>query len=208
VIERGVENCFSALLSFRRNKPGASTTGQRVRRGATNVVETCNLRKRGGGSRATGFTLIEILVALAVLSVATTVILSLFSSSVSLGQRDRSQRAAYSLAEQHLSNVAINSTAYEWPDAETLSSGELIEIPASTDDRVTSDLPTTLPTFPAANSREQNFHARFTSNLYVRAAGVAGVCEVTAVVRWKQDGRDQSISLTTTIPTPSTGGES
>jgi len=172
------------------------------------VVETCNLRKRGGGSRATGFTLIEILVALAVLSVATTVILSLFSSSVSLGQRDRSRRAAYGMAEQRLTDVAINSMAYEWPDSEMLSSGELIEIPVSAEDRVTSNLPATLPTYPAANTREQDFHARFTSNLYVRAAGVAGVYEVTAVVRWQQDGRDQSVSLTTTIPALSTGGES
>lgn len=172
------------------------------------MVETCNLRKRGGGSRATGFTLIEILVALAVLSVATTVIMSLFSSSVSLGQRDRSRRAAYSLAEQRLSSVAINSAAYEWPDAEMLSSGELIEIPVSAEDRLTSNLPTTLPIYPTAHEREQNFHERFTTNVYVRAAGVAGVYEVTAVVRWQQDGRDQSISLTTTIPAPSTGGES
>jgi hypothetical protein len=112
------------------------------------------------------------------------------------------------LAEQRLSSVAINPAAYEWPDAEMLSSGELIEIPVSAEDRVTSNLPATLPTYPTANTREQDFHARFTSNMYVRAAGVAGVYEVTAVVRWQQDGRDQSVSLTTTIPTPSTGGES
>ena len=165
---------------------------------------------RGGGSRRAnaGFTLIEVLVALAVLGVATTIIVGLYASSVSLGQRDRSRRAAYTVAEDRLADLTLNPSACTWPDADALASGELVQIgvPGAGD---ASFLPATLPPVASVYADEKEFYGRFTASAYARGSVESPqLTEVTVVVNWIQDGRKQTASLTTAIPRPVTGGQS
>lgn len=182
----------------------------RDQKGSGQVVETCYARSRGGGRWASGFTLIEVLVALAVLSVAASVFISLFSNCVALGQRDRSRQVAYSIAQQRLTEIAVAPESYAWPASESLASGELMEVAAPAETTaISSQTPVALPTYPAADRRERSFHERFSSQLYARGLGDgSGMGEVTAVVRWQSEGRDQSVSLTTLMPIPATGGNS
>lgn len=174
------------------------------------MVETSNVRSRGGGHWATGFTLIEVLVALAVLSVAASVFISLFSNCVALGQQDRARHVAYSIAQQRLAEIAIAPESYSWPAPESLASGELTEVAAPAEKpALSTQTPAALPTYPAADRRERSFHERFFSQLYTRGLGDgSGMTEVTAVVRWQSEGRDQSVSLATVMPIPATGGSS
>lgn len=176
------------------------------------MVETCHVRNGVGRRRAAGFTLIEVLVALVVMSVATYVILSLFSTSVSLGREDRSRRAAYGIAEARLADCAIDPSRYEWPNSDALASGDLVEVKArgnaaANPNGEMSAIPATVPTYPAAADREREFYGKFTSSVYARSIeGAPNVYAITAVVRWTQEGRKQSVSLTTTMPLPAMGG--
>ncbi len=176
------------------------------------MVETCHVRSGVGRRGAAGFTLIEVLVALVVMSVATYIILSMFTMSVSLGRGDRSRRAAYSIAEARLADCAIAPSRYEWPKPDALASGELVEVKAPGDATVAPNgempaFPATVPTYPAAADRERRFYGQFTSSVYARSIdGAPNVYAITAVVRWTQEGRKQSVSLTTTMPLPAMGG--
>jgi len=156
---------------------------------------------RGGGRKRAnaGFTLIEILVALAVLGVATSLIVSLYARSVSLGQQDRSRRAAYTVVEARLADLSLNPTAYTWPDADALASGELVQIGATNGGSAL--VPTTLPPLADANRREKEFYGRFATSAYARGSDeFPQLLEVTVVVNWTQEGRTQTASLTTAMP--------
>lgn len=170
------------------------------------MVQTCYVRSRGGNEQAAGFTLIEMLVALAVLSVATSVFITLFSECVALGNLDRSRQIGSAIAEQRLAEVAIDPSAYTWPSADTLAS-ELV--PLEFTGELSPQIPATLPTLSQMNDRERTFYGRFTSQLYVRKSDAApGLCEVTAVVRWQNEGKDRSLSLVTLMAVPAAGGTS
>jgi prepilin-type N-terminal cleavage/methylation domain-containing protein len=165
------------------------------------------MRSGGGKQGNAGFTLIEILVALAVMGVATTLIISLYANSVSLGQLDRSRRAAYTVAEALLADVSLNPSAYTWPDANALASGELAQIGITNPD--SAYLPATLPPLALAHTREKELYERFSTSAYARGSDAAPqLVEVTVVVTWTEKGSHKTASLSTAMPRPVTGGQS
>ena len=166
------------------------------------MVRICHVRKRRGDE---GFTLVEVLVALAVLSVATFVIIQLFSKSVGLGQTDRSRRTAMVVAEERMADLAMRPGDYQWPEA----ADQLVELtPAAQEASRQATAPATTPAYPSAADREAQFYSRFTWKAFVRyPAETPGTCEVTVVVNWEQDGKPQSASLTTLLPRPKKEGQ-
>lgn len=175
------------------------------------MVRTWQAGSERGTRRNAGFTLVEVLVALAVLSVATYVIIKLFTNSVTLGQQDRSQRSAYALAEGRLADLSMRPDDYVWPAADALAAGNLVEIGHKVDDpkgAIREALPpTTLPTYRGAADREIQFYQRFSWRAFVRDQDPKDAyCEVTVVVRWQQSGREQAVCLTTEMPRPRSEG--
>lgn len=169
------------------------------------MVRICHVRRKRGDE---GFTLLEVLVALAVLSVATYVIMQLFMGSVGLGQADRSRRTAMALAEERMADISMRPGNYQWPDA----ADQLTELtpPGGESEGVASEAtpPTTKPTYPQAGDREAGFYSRFSWKTFVRYADAPpGTCEVTVVVNWEQDGKPQSVSLTSLLPRPKKEGQ-
>jgi prepilin-type N-terminal cleavage/methylation domain-containing protein len=156
-----------------------------------------------GSRRERGFTLIEILVAFAVLGIGISVFVTLFSSSLALAKNSRSQTVAVSLAEAQLHDILSNFAAYQWPAAaikpETLVemglAGEQVPKPHS------FSPPAVMPVGERADQRERAFYERFRWQAYVRLPHQdSDHVEVCVVVRWTEAGRDLSETLTTVAP--------
>jgi hypothetical protein len=146
--------------------------------------------------------LIEILVALAVLSVGVTIFISLFSSSLALSQSSRNQTVAASLAEEQIQFLLHHPAQYDW-HLETAKPGELIEvtIPGATEKHHPCDPPGVLPVEPSASMREQNLYDAFTWQAFRQAPSAdAAYMEVTVVVRWVEAGRPRLFALTSAVP--------
>ena len=79
-------------------------------------------------TRRAGFTLLELLTALAVLGVAATIFLRLFSSSYSLADTSRSHEVALNLAEEYLAAIQSNPERFAWPDLEDTAAGGAVKL--------------------------------------------------------------------------------
>lgn len=148
-------------------------------------------------NRRAGFTLLEMLVALAIIGVATGIIVQLFTASLDLSANSRHQRIASSLAEETLHAIMANPDAYDW-SAVTGQDLARVNLKASPE-AATSALvpPSTLPVIPAAAARSRSTYAGFSCEVYGRlVTPSAPYVEVTAVVRWTDNGRPHLIALT------------
>lgn len=154
-----------------------------------------------GANRRAGFTLLEMLAALAVIGVATGVIIQLFTASLDLSANSRHQRVASSLAEEALHAIVANPAAYDWSGV-TGPDLARVNLKAASE-AATSALvpPSTLPVVPAAAARSRATYAGFTCEVYGRLlTPSAPYFEVTAVVRWTDNGRPHLIALTGAAP--------
>lgn len=148
----------------------------------------------------------EVLVAFAVISVATWIILSLFTSSLKLETNARSMRVAAELARSRLGDIATRPEAYDWPTADAIT-GEagaplaLKELPPEN----SFATPGVLPVNALAARHETNFYDKFSWEAYVKRPAVGrGFYEVLVVVRWEEAERPKQVVLTGSIPTAMT----
>ncbi|MBP8129511.1 MAG: prepilin-type N-terminal cleavage/methylation domain-containing protein [Candidatus Hydrogenedentes bacterium] len=151
--------------------------------------------------RASGFTLLEMLVALAVLAVATGVIAALFSASLGLSANSRHQRIASALAEEQLCAVVQHPEQYRWPLGRA-GDLELFEVqPRGAATAPALGPPSALPAVRNAAVRTDGEYAQFSSQVYGRLpAKNAQHVEVTVVVRWMDAGRAKLVALTSAVP--------
>ena len=160
-------------------------------------------RTRSSAVRGRGFTLIEVLVSLAVVSVAATIFVSLFTSSVTLGRSSRNQAVAASLAQEQLEAILRDPASYNW-NLDKAAPGELAEITVGDDynpRRNRFALPAALPVEPRHNTREETFYDKFWWQAYARLPGPdAHHVDVTVVVRWPDKGRPRMTALTCSLP--------
>jgi prepilin-type N-terminal cleavage/methylation domain-containing protein len=167
----------------------------------------------GTGARTrSGFTLLEVLVALGVVSIATWIFISLFVSSLSFANLSRTHRVAAGLAEEQLAQAVRNPGELAWPDAATLEPGKPVPLKLKASD-VAGPYPIDAPKAKALNprvgNREQNFYSAFTWQPFaVLPAADAPYLELIAVVRWNIEGKDYSLSLTSAVPRTQLEGRS
>lgn len=157
-----------------------------------------------------GFTLIEVLVALAVVGTAATIFISLFGSSLVLSRLNRSRVVASSLAEGQLEEILENSSDYVWNLAGG-EAGELVELIPAKGAQGDSDSAGSLgrsfgplsvvPVDSSASKREEDFYAKFRWRAYAALPEPdAKHVNVTVVVRWRDSGRERSVALTSSAP--------
>jgi hypothetical protein len=159
-------------------------------------------------------------VALAVISTAATILVSLFGSSLMLSRTNRSQLVAASLAQEQMESILRNSSNYVWSALDGAQPGQLVEVtladrgaarkpqpeksPAGRQEgpagHVFADLKAT-PVDPAANTREENFYKKFRWQAYAALPQADSKrVDVTVVVRWTDSGREKSVALTSSAP--------
>lgn len=149
--------------------------------------------------RAGGFSLLEILTALAVLSVAVYILTALFLASLSVGDDARLRDTAAAIAAEQMQALVHAPGDFEWPPFHEHAPVEIL--PAlEADEWHAPPVPDAFPSTRHSHDREQIFHDRFGWRAYARVLEEApSVVELTVVVSWTHGGRPQSFVLTSAM---------
>ena len=154
-------------------------------------------------SNRAGFTIVEVVVSLAVLSVATYIAVSLYSSGYSFAEAGRNTGIAVELAETRLAELSATPAAFTWP---SLGAGEFAEI-TPTDPNSASYVPDVLPTDRRFGLRARNTYEQFTVRSFGRLPEEqAAYAEVVILVSWENQGRERHYTLTSVLPRAAWGG--
>ena len=153
-------------------------------------------------SRA-GFTLIELIVSLFVISVATTIFMHLYATSMDLGKLSRNRQIAVSIAEEQLGLLMRNPESFVWDDKDNPDAAGLFRVRANADDP-RAGVEATLLTSTLPDERAFQRESTVFSQFRWKAVGKLGArdqfYEVTVDVSWVQSGKNESITLTGAVP--------
>lgn len=151
-------------------------------------------------SRQGGFTLAEVLVALALLSIAGYISVSLFTASRNLAHANRYREVGVRLAHEQLARLTQQAAEFNWPDPASLKPGEFS--PITRKDKMPPGFltPSAAPATPQASLSVQNLYERFTWEAFASVPSAeAPYVDVTVVVHWKLQLRQQSTTFTSAM---------
>ena len=150
---------------------------------------------------SSGFTLVEMLGALAVAGVAAFIVISLFSWSLALGQESRRQAVAANMASELLTRMHRASDEFVWPELDGLSAGEHVPVETSDAFEVEAGRPQVMPTVARLREAESAFREAFQWEAFVRWPDEdANYLELTVAVYWEARGRERVYTLTSALP--------
>jgi hypothetical protein len=154
--------------------------------------------------------MIEMIVALAVMGVATTIFVSLYRTSMELASSGSHQLVAAQLAEAQLQDIVRHPENYLWEIPETPDAARY-RVKQDEDDPLVGLSfagPGVAPAADTANLRNEKLYGLFTWRAYALFPRVEGgglrpdpaYLDVVLEVRWVEGGRDQVLSLTSVVP--------
>lgn len=155
-----------------------------------NAASVPFFRRRGG------FTLLEMLVALTVISVGVAVFVGLFDMALTLSRNARDRSACLDIARSVLDDVARNPGDYEWPEGDGL---QQVALPAER--KAQADPPRVLLPGEAAKKRMEARHSRYRWRLFAQKPAPDNplpVREVTVVVQAGESS--PAVVLTAWVP--------
>ncbi len=153
------------------------------------------------GVDSSGFTLVEMLGALAVAGVAAFIVISLFSWSLVLGQESRRHSMAAGMASELLTRMHRAPEEFVWPELDDLSHGEGVPVEASDAFEADPGLPAAMPTVTRLRDAETAFREAFRWEAFARRPGAdAHYVELTVAVYWEAQGRERVYTLTSALP--------
>ena len=163
--------------------------------------------RRMGGSRdycrRSGFTILEVLIALFVIGTATTVFVGLYTSSMSLARSSTQYSIASQLAEEYLAEIHANPSQFVWPNFADKSVGDFHDV-VPIDDESTIQIverPTAMPNIEAEFMRESSLYNGFAWNAKTRIHEEdSNFVELLVEVDWEHEGRIHRFYLTSTLP--------
>lgn len=149
-----------------------------------------------------GFTLVEIIVALTMVSVALSIFIAMFVSAVRLAAESRDKTIALEVAETHLHLLNTSPDAFRWQTNSPNEQG-LFAI----DSENTGPLRSSMPPLPETNLATRNAHERiltlynkFRCKAWGRLPSPdAASYEITVSVSWYTQGRPYLFALTSSI---------
>lgn len=159
-------------------------------------------RQRHFGRRC-GFTILEVLVALFVIGVATTVFVKLYTSSLSLSQTSTHYSIASQLAEEYLAEIHANPSQFVWPNFQDKPVGEFHDVvPVEDESRIQLvSKPTAMPNIESEHRRESELYNDFAWSASARIhEETANFVELLVVVDWQLEGRTHRFYLTSALP--------
>jgi prepilin-type N-terminal cleavage/methylation domain-containing protein len=155
------------------------------------------LRPRGG------FSLIELITALAVMSVAATLGVSLLQQSLSLGRSARNRVVASQLAEEQMAALQRHPERFQWPSVDQLAGQpfSIVNPGSGKDDYAPLAGPASAPLDKRARSRDnvlyKGFQWKATGHF---PAPDSPYCEVSVEIRWQESGDPRAFVLTSALP--------
>lgn len=149
-----------------------------------------------------GFTLIETLIALSVVSVAVAIFVNLYGDSLGLGRLAHERAVAAEAAQTQLALITRSPGMFLW---KAPSDAAEVQFPilASEDDPKAGNIitpPSAMPADENADERARIAYENFRWRAFGRLPKDKEHCEVTVVVTWKQGGREEMLALTSAVP--------
>jgi prepilin-type N-terminal cleavage/methylation domain-containing protein len=169
------------------------------------------VRRRAGADGVGGFTLVEVIVALAVVGVGVTVVLSLYTNSLAINRSNRNHSIAAALAEEQLAHLRCNPGGYDWAGVLESEEGALAELKLKPMEGGAATqgfkAPAVVPDGAPGSAPERQLYEDFTWQAYVRsAARETPYIEVIMVVRWREAQRPREFALASYVPRVSLEG--
>ncbi len=160
-------------------------------------------RTRCHPSSRRGFTLIELIVALTVISVATTILIRLYMASTDLGVQAQYRELAASVAESQLAQMVREPANFVWEHDRADGVG-LFRVKSNADDPRAGRkvlLPEVLLPYDASFERQKIVYDKFRWAAFGRVPNPASsIVEVTVDVHWEHAGKKEHIALTGAVP--------
>ena len=157
-----------------------------------------------------GFTLLELMTALIVLGVASTILLRMFMSSQSLAKAARTNEIAADLAQEYLTLLQDRPDLFAWPNFLDEKPGTALPIKTKPEGPLGSnraEAPASLPLLRRAHDREEGTYKNFSWSAAGKLPSAeANYVELTVTVTWELEGRLRQFTLTSAAPRPATGG--
>lgn len=168
------------------------------------TLESLSHRANPRGGRA-GFTLLELLTAMAVLGVAATIFFRLFSTSVTLAGNSESHEIAANLAQEYMTQIQATPERFVWPSYDDAPVGELIPVTPVVGGAIEEkaiEPPNTAPTRRRAYNRNRNLYHGFVWEAFARLPSAdAHYVEVIVEITWVNErGRAGRFPLTSAVP--------
>ena len=155
---------------------------------------------RDGRGAPDGFTLLELLVALTVVSVAAAVFVGMFSASLGLSRSNSNLALATELAETQLAALLRAPQDYVWDNSKGTTRFPL----ATREQEPPGGYPVQMPAVKMVTNEAQRRlaerYSQFRWTAFAQlAAPDAAAYEVTVVIRWSDHLRPQALTLTSAI---------
>ena len=168
----------------------------RTLEGENRVTTVIRARKNAGHTWSAGFTLMEVIVALAVIGVAATIGVSMFGGSYTAGRDVTDRRVAQQIAQAVLDDLQRDPASYKWPAA--TNELQLVE---RLDGKSTVTPPEVSVPDPLILKTIRNQYALYKTQSYVKLNDASpNTCELTTVVSWVRASRPHAITLTALAP--------
>ncbi len=159
---------------------------------------------RPGGRDFTlgGFTLIETLIALSVVSVAVAIFVSLYGDSLGLGRLAHQRAVAAEAAQTQLALITRSPRLFLWKTPAEEAETQFPILVSEEDPKAGNIItpPSAMPADENADERARNDYENFRWRAFGRLPKDKQHCEVTVVITWKQGGRDEMLALTSAVP--------
>lgn len=150
-----------------------------------------------------GFTVLEVLTAIFVVGVATTIFMSLFTSSMSISRTSTHRAVAAQLAKEYMTEIQVNPGQFAWPHFADYPVGELVEVKAIDEESLIRyvETPTAMPNVKQAYDRESRLYGDFDWQVYARLHDEdSNFVEVLVEINWLHKGVVQRFYLTSAVP--------
>lgn len=151
-----------------------------------------------------GFTLLEVLVGIVVMTVAVAIFISLYTHALALDRASRCSKVASALAEAQLAQLHRQPRQYDWSSLRAAAPGELVEVALQGEQPGTAHAfppPTAQAVVRTAAARDEDLYSRFGWRMFARRPREeAGYVEVTVSVHWQEEGKEKAFTLTSSVP--------
>jgi len=149
-----------------------------------------------------GFTLIELIVALTVISVATTIYVKLYLTCTDLGNLVQHRELAASIAEGQLAQMVTDPGGFVWEFGEINEQGFFRIRRTADDPRVglQLSLPGALLPYEASYNHQKTVYEKFRWTAFGRLPDPSsGHVEIAVNVQWRLKGKVENVALTSAI---------
>lgn len=156
-----------------------------------------------------GFTLLELLIAISVMSIAGWVFVSFYSSAQDLTRLSAERSTALRVAQDQLQLIQRNPSSYVWQIPEQPGEASFPILSGQDEPKAGNvvAVPAAMPADRNAFVKQTDYHQKFRWLAFGRLPEPdAPFYEITVMVHWQLQGKVESVALTSSVPRFAAGG--